>query len=134
MKHLYFLFALVLMFFSDTALAQNNSSKGNQEKYNMPPGYQMPIKMKIFDLSHKLNGKHVSESYTQEDLRFLKNIPENEIEKYKMITPEYYQYYITGRAFINSLSPKVKSVYTDAELWYIYAFDQKLKTKLTIIK
>lgn len=135
MKHLYFLFALVLIFFSDVALAQSNSEKENQEKFNLPPGTRLHPKAKIYDLSFKLNRSTTENvSYAQSDLKFLKELSEIEIENQKIENPEYYAYYKAGKDYINALSEKIKHIYTETELWYIYAFDQKLKNKLITIK
>ncbi|MGX7668980.1 hypothetical protein [Flavobacterium pedocola] len=135
MKHLYFLFALFFTMFSMTVTAQTVHSDNNGNgKFNLPPGYRMHSKMKVYDLSHKLKGKLSEEKYTSEDLKFLKNISDADMMQYKDSAPEYYNYYTTGSAFINSLSAKVKTIYSKEELWYIYAFDQNLKNKLTTVK
>jgi len=135
MKSLRYFLIVFSLLFANLLLAQNETIQQKEKSvYNLPPGAVLKTKARFIDLSYKLSGKKSGESYTQEDLKFLKDIPESDIEKYKTASPEYYQYYITGRTFINSLSPKVKSIYSDSELWYIYAFDQKLKNKLTIIK
>ncbi|KGO90065.1 hypothetical protein [Flavobacterium suncheonense] len=134
MKHLYFLLALLFTSFSSVVFAQTQDLNSDSGKFNLPPGYRMPLKMKVYDLSHKLTGKLSEEKYTSEDLKFLKRISDEELEKYKDQAPDYYNYYKKGTDFINSLSSKVKSIYSKEELWYIYAFDQKLKNKLTTIK
>ena len=68
------------------------------------------------------------------DLLVIKNIPENELDEFKSIDPEYYNYYMKGISFFDSLSNKVKEIYTINELWYIYVFDQELKSKLLTVK
>lgn len=135
MKHLYFLFALVFIFFSDVALAQSNLKKENHEKFNLPPGSRLHPKAKIYDLSFKLDkGTTENVSYLQSDLKFLKELSEIEIENQKNENPEYYAYYQAGKNYINALSSKIKHIYTETELWYIYAFDQDLKNKLITVK
>jgi hypothetical protein len=136
MKYLYFFTTLVFLFLCDHSIAQDNSRSGSNrlEEFNLPPGAVLHKKTKIYDLSYKLKGGTSDKHYVQSDLKILKNISEEELIATKDKNPKYYQYYITGRDFINSLSQKVKSLYTNDELWYIYVFDQKLKQQLTTIK
>ena len=106
----------------------------NSSKHNLPPGCVLKQKTKIFDLSYKLEGKSSMYEFSQSDLQVLKDIPLSEIDNYKNIDPEYYNYYMKGISFFNSLSNKVRQTYTITELWYIYVFDQDLKNKLLTIK
>ena len=107
-------------------------SFGQNSNYNLPPGYRFhPEKAHILDLSFKLDGKTLAKPIDQNQLEFLKNISEEEL---KSAPVEYQNYIKEGRRFINSLSKKVRNIYTEKELWYIYAFDQKLKNKLINIK
>ncbi len=103
-------------------------------EYNLPPGCVLKQKVKIFDLSYKLENKPSIYSYSQSDLAVIKDIPSSEIENYKNIDLNYYNYYKEGLSFFDSLSSKVKDIYTITELWYIYVFDQDLKNKLITIK
>lgn len=103
-------------------------------KYNLPPGCVLKQKMKFFDLSYKLDGSTSSHNFSESDLLVVKNIPTNELDEFKKIDPEYYSYYMKGISFFDSLSNKVKQIYTLNELWYIYVFDQDLKSKLLTIK
>lgn len=111
-----------------------NAQDSNISKYNLPPGCVLKQKVNFFDLSHKLEGTSSSQNYTQSDLLIMKDIPLNEIENYKNIDIEYYNYYKNGISFFEGLSNKVKNIYTMDELWYIYVFDQNLKNKLSTIK
>jgi hypothetical protein len=103
-------------------------------KFNLPPGCVLKQKFKFFDLSYKLEGKHTVHNFSESDLLVIKNIPENELDEFKSIDPEYYNYYMKGISFFDSLSNKVKEIYTINELWYIYVFDQELKSKLLTVK
>ncbi|BCY29465.1 hypothetical protein [Flavobacterium okayamense] len=123
--------ALLLILF---VFAINIYSQTNNKNYNLPPGYKLHPKKSIIDLSFKLDDtKFTNQDYSNKDLKFLKDIPENEISTLKNSNPEYFKYLENGNLFINSLSDKVKKIYSKEELWYIFAFDQTLKEKLTTI-
>lgn len=129
----------ILLFFLLFSFCLNAQSKAlystsQKTEFNLPPGYHLHSKTKIIDLSFKLNKSAPVDNYTAKDLKFLKNIPENEIDNYKTQLPDYYQYYIEGLSYINSLSHKVRTIYSKEELWYIYAFDLKLKKQLATIR
>lgn len=116
----------LLMGTASFAYSQNKNEESN---YNLPPGYKLNPKKQIYDLSDKLYG--FSElDISKSELEVLQQISDEEL---KDTSPEYQNYIQTGRAFLNSLSNKVKSIYTEEELWYIYVFDQSLKEKLTQI-
>ena len=108
-------------------------SQENNSKFNLPPGYRLQPKKKIVDLSYKLNSTINDIQYESSELRFLKQLTENELESLRENLPDYYNYLQKAKSYINSLTPKVKSLYTEEELWYIYAFDPELKNKLTTI-
>lgn len=100
----------------------------------MPPGYKLHPKKKIIDLSYKLNlNTYKSHNYSDSDLKFLKEISDADLTLMKTSNPNYYNYIQDGTNFISSLSKKVKEIYTKEELWYIYAFDQNLKNRLTTL-
>lgn len=119
----------IFLFFSVIGISQEINYK-----YNLPPGYKLHPKKKIIDLSYKLNGQESTLDYTNDELEFLKKNSETEIENYKNIDERYYQYLKGGEQFIDSLSSKIKTIYTHKELWYIYAFDQKLREQITAIQ
>jgi hypothetical protein len=107
-------------------------SFGQNSNYNLPPGYRFhPERAHILDLSFKLDGKTLAKPIGQKQLEFLKNLDDSQLH---LASAEYQNYIQQGKAFIQSLSPKVKSIYTEKELWYIYAFDRKLKKRLVKIK
>lgn len=110
--------------------AQDSSTS----KYNLPPGCVLKQKIKFFDLSYKLEGKSSVYNFSESDLLVMKDIPLNELDNLKNTDPDYYNYYMKGISFFDSLSNKVKQTYTINELWYIYVFDQDLKNKLLTIK
>lgn len=123
MKFRKFLLPFILVF-STFAVAQEFT-------YNVPPGYSVPSNFIHLDLSYKLKGINVEKEYSKEYLRVLKDIPESELKN----TPDDYQAYVKqGRKYIASLSSKVRNIFTEDELWYIYAFDLKLKNKIKKIK
>ncbi len=106
-----------------------------ESNYNIPPGLVFGKKfITSLDLSYKLTGGVAKMSYDDSELKFGKVFLNNDLESIKEIDPVNYNYYTTANAYFNSLSEKAKHIYTKNELWYIYVFDQKLKTKLLTIK
>ncbi|HSD14382.1 MAG TPA: hypothetical protein VLB74_07015 [Flavobacterium sp.] len=134
MKYVYLVLTLFFLFFGSVGFSQNTTRVTDETNLNLPPGSRLHPKAKIYDLSFKLNKSAENVSYLQSDLKFLKELSNEELENQKNENPEYYTYYMTGKSFINALSSKVKGIYTETELWYIYAYDQKLKNMLTAIK
>lgn len=124
------LFFYLFLFVSLFADAQDIK----KSEFNLPPGCVLKQKNEIYDLSYKLEGKSSTNKFTESDLQLLKDIPLSEIENYKEIDPEYYNYYMKGMLFFEGLSLSVRQTYTLTELWYIYVFDQNLKNKLLTIK
>lgn len=106
---------------------------GQETEYNLPPGYFHNPKKTVVDLSYKLDTAYTGKehSYSDDFLRVLKDIPDSELGK---TSPEYQKYVKEGKKYINSLSPAVRSTFTETELWYIYAYDPVLKKKLKKIK
>lgn len=123
------LLLLVLIIFSSITYSQESDSR-----FNLPPGYLLHPKKKVIDLSYKLDlNQYVNHNHSESELKFLKNISETDLILMKTSNPEYYNYIQNGTNYISSLSNKVKEIYTKDELWYIYAFDQKLKKRLTTL-
>lgn len=123
------LFSLLLFFsIGNLGYAQTNETK--QSDYNLPPGYRLDPNRNVIDLSFKLEGKTLEKDVTQE-IKFLKQVTDDELN---LTSSEYQNYIREGREFIDSLSQKIKSIYNEEELWYIYAFDQKLKNQLSLIQ
>ena len=110
------------------------SQKISEKNYNLPPGYVLSSKRTILDLSFKIDKTKPMLNYDSKDLKVLKNLSSEQVEEYKDKLGDYYDYYKEGIAYINTLSNKVKYIYTIEEIWYIYIFDQKLKDKLLTIK
>lgn len=109
-----------------------NYAQTDLENLNLPPGAHLSSKAKIFDLSEKLTLGYSTLNYVDSDLRFLK--PMSEAELQEMEGTPYYDYIMEGRNFIENLSPKIKELYSEAELWYIYAFDRKLSERIAKIQ
>lgn len=133
MKYLQCLLILISFFNAEILLGQNENSKMYAE-FNLPPGAVLNQKPVIIDLSYKLDHKSSAVSYQDSDLKVLKDFSAQDLEFLKTTSPAYYKYYNEGLSFINGLSPKIKSTYTSNELWYIFAFDQKLKNRISTIK
>lgn len=126
---IYLSFVLCLLAYSSCF-----SQKIGEENYNLPPGYVLSSKRTILDLSFKIDKTKSVQNYDSTDLKVLKNLSSEQVEEYKDKLGDYYYYYKEGIAYINTLSKKVKDIYTVEEIWYIYIFDQKLKDKLLTIK
>lgn len=118
-------FFLVLFSLSFVGISQNN-----EPKFNLPPGSQLPPKFVFEDLSYKLNYSNLVTDIKSDFLDFsseeLNQMKENDVKSYN--------YYSQASAFFNSLSMKVRSIYTIKELWYIYSYDVNLANKLLTIK
>jgi len=137
MKYLHYFFMLITFFNACIVLGQNENNKKNvksEMSYNLPPGAVLKHKMTPIDLSYKLKGGTSAEVHSEADLAVLKNFSQEELENLKNTDIEYHNYYIKGLSFFRGLSDKVRRIYSEKELWYIYVFDQELKNKLTTIK
>lgn len=108
-------------------LAISSLGYAQNSAYNLPPGYYLKPNYQVIDLSYKLNGIQLEKEYSADKLRVLKDISEDQLSE---TSAEYQAYYAEGKAFINSLSSNVKNIYTEIELWYIYAFDKGLRITL----
>ena len=87
-----------------------------------------------FGTFRKKNRSHLWLREIDSDLNVIKEFSKEEFENLKNTDVEYYNYYTKGLSFFKGLSDKVKKIYSEKELWYIYVFDQKLKDKLALIK
>lgn len=111
---------------------KNAYSKQLPENFNLPPGSKFLIKKyEQIDYSYKLNGGYTNESITK---NYLSKFSSVELEKLKTSKPTVYQYYQKANNYFLGLSNKVKKAFSVSELWYVYMYDNKLKSKLTNIK
>lgn len=118
------LYCLGLCLLSVAAAAQ-------EKKLNMPPGKNMHAHQQFYDLSYKLKNIKPEKEIPQKDLQILKEIPESRLGE----TSAAYQAYVAqGNAFIQSLSPRVRNIFTETELWYIYATDPELTNEISAIR
>ena len=114
---------------------ENKVIKETQKEYNLPPGVVFGKKFnKEHDLSFKIDNSKKAVHYEDSDLRIAKQITKENLESFKEIDVANYNYYSTAFIYFDSLSEKVRNIYTKNELWYIYVFDQELKTKIQTIK
>lgn len=132
------LLLLLLLFMPFCMIAQSTAFDRktiSQENYNLPPGIVFGKKfITTIDLSYKLKGGVAKDSYEDSDLKLGKVFLNNDLETIKNTDPVNYNYYTAANSFFNSLSQKVKGLYTKNELFYIYVFDQRLKNQLVTIK
>lgn len=129
--------ALMWLLFCAQSYGQNFEKKENNltENYNIPPGVVFSMKFDTaLDLSYKLNGNANLKSYNDSEIRVGKILSPEQLESLKGIDIANYEYYSSANLYFDTLSEKVKELYTKNELWYIYVFDQNLKNKLTTIK
>ena len=100
---------------------------------NLPPtGKKSTVsKYKYIDYNYKLNQASGNEPI---DKNWIRKFNTTELNQLKFSNRKLYDYYTTAEAYFQSLSNRVKSIYTLEELWYIYMYDQPLKNKLTTLK
>jgi hypothetical protein len=102
----------------------------NEQLFNLPPGAVLHPKANTsIDYSYKLN-ELSDETKPIENINFLKQFSQNEIEEMEKEFPEGYAYYKEAEKYFNKLSSRVINIFTVEELWYIYQFDLSLKEKL----
>lgn len=123
-----FTFLLILLSFQ---LVQ--AQKATANNFNLPPGVVLSKKgIELNDLSYKLNDDNFMNNEVSNN--FLRKFTESELKDMENSKGEDYYYYKSANEYFNSLSEKVRKIYTYDELWYIFMFDQNLKQKLTTIK
>lgn len=130
-------FTILCVIYCLNSYGQNSDDSENTllKTYNLPPGFVFGKKfITTLDLSYKLVSAINKNSYQDSDLRVGKRLSIDQLESFKLIDKENYEYYTTANAYFNSLSKKINLLYTVNELWYIYVFDQNLKNKLLTIK
>lgn len=110
------------LFLVISALGYSQSSE-----FNLPPGYYLKSNYQVIDLSFKLDGIQLDKEYSPNKLNVLKDLSPEEL---RQTSAEYQAYVEAGQNYMNSLSTYIKSIYTETELWYIYAFDEVLKVRI----
>jgi len=98
---------------------------------NLPPGVVFMDKtFEKIDYSYKLTNQQTN---NVEASNFMKKFSNDEIQLLLNGDSAESYYYKEAIKYFNSLSKKVKLLFNEEELWYIYMFDQKLKNKLQTI-
>lgn len=111
------------------------TESNSRNNFNLPPGVVFAKKfITTLDLSYKLNGTPNTNDYKDSELKICKDISADQLQSIKDIDQVNYIYYTTANVYFESISEKIKKLYTKNELWYIYVFDQNLKNKLLTIK
>ncbi|MFA7687979.1 MAG: hypothetical protein WCY25_08945 [Moheibacter sp.] len=121
--HLFCLMLLAGLAGSGWSYAQSQ----DESQFNLPPGYYLNPSQPIFDLSWKLDGSSMDKEIPAAQLQVLKALSEEELAN---TSAEYQAYVREGKDFINALSANIKSLYSEQELWYIFAFDSELRNQL----
>lgn len=109
------------------------AQKANVNSFNLPPWVVLSKKgVEVNDLSYKLN----DDNYMNNEIatNFLRKFTESELKDMENSKGEDFFYYKSANEYFNSLSEKIRKIYSYDELWYIYMFDQNLKQKLTTIQ
>jgi len=130
-------YTILWVFLCPNLFGQNNEKNQNISisDYNIPPGVVFAKKfITTLDLSYKLNGTINLQSYDDAELRVGKKLSKEQLETLKQIDSINFEYYTKANIYFDSLSKRIKDLYTVNELWYIYVFDQNLKNKLLTIK
>lgn len=130
-------YIILCVFFCPYLFGQNKEDVQNNSisNYNIPPGVVFPKKfITTLDLSYKINGTINLQSYNDAELRVGKKLTKEQLESLKQIDSLNFEYYTKANIYFDSLSKRIKDLYTINELWYIYVFDQNLKNKLLTIK
>jgi hypothetical protein len=106
-----------------------------QESYNLPPNFVIYEKTFTYkDYSYKLNNQPDFSTVSITDEKFMKDLTPENFKDMERNDPDSFVYYTEALDFYKSLSDTVKAIYTGDELWYIYMFDQNLKSKLTTLR
>lgn len=121
------LLILVTLFFSLSSYSQD-------QQYNLPPGSIVRKKgFEQVDYSWKLKNISQDKAYFK-DSNYLSQFTLEDLKVMEKNSIEKFNYYKTADNYFKALSPKVKSLFTVNELWYIYMFDETLKEKIKTIK
>lgn len=124
---------MLCVLFCSNSYAQNKENSSSN--FNLPPGVVFAKKfITTLDLSYRLNGTINLHSYDDAELRVGKKLSKEQLETLKEIDSINFEYYTKANLYFESLSKKIKDLFTVNELWYIYVFDQNLKNKLLTIK
>ena len=130
-----FFILLFISLFAFSGMAQIKGSEKTKPVFNLPPGLSFhPKTDTTVDYSYKLNQIPNQDPENFKEGDFFKDVPKYKLDYYQKNEPENFQYYLKAKAFYDNLSDKVKITFTIEELWYVYYFDQKLKSTLQAIK
>lgn len=129
-KIIYTAFLVISVFFAIHA-----QEKIIARRMNLPPGTILQPKLDVaIDYSYKLGtiSDNVSDAVSAQN--FLYDFTDADLAEMKANDFMKYEYYMKANEYYNSLSNKVKSIFTIQELWYVYIFDADLSDKLITIK
>ena len=128
-QHLQLFSVLLAFLFCSVTFGQTQTGKFTHEgrQFNLPPGAKFyPKKFKFIDYSVKF-AKEANEPLKK---NFMEEFSQEDMENFKTIYQEDYLYYQEALRYFEKLSDRVMRTYTVNELWYIYIYDQALKTNL----
>ncbi len=126
-------FSISILLLTSTLASAQQTGKFmyHGKEINLLPGAVFMPKTYIeIDYSLKLDSNVANEPVQK---NFMKGFTTEELSTMKYTLPVYFKYYQTALTYFKSLSKKVLQTYTAEELWYIYIYDQSLKTTLQTI-
>lgn len=123
------LLLIICLIFSLFSFSQK---KLDPSTFNLPPGVVFHGKsFEEIDYSVKLTNPILNNKISDD---FLKKFTKEEWNLIVSEKGEDYEYYSLALSYFNNLSEKIKKIYNEEELWYIYKFDKVLKDKIIQIK
>jgi hypothetical protein len=132
MKKLTFLFAMTIFF--SGFFAQTKSSQALRDLgYNTPPGVVFGKIDPSFSYADKLNYVSSQVPADYQEPKFMGTMTLEEYLNDQTISQENRAYYQQAKVYFDSLSPKIKTLFSVEELWHIYYFDAVLKENLKSI-
>jgi hypothetical protein len=126
--------SFVCFLFVGITFSQITTSKELKEKgFNTPPNISFAKIDPAMSHADKLN--HISDA---QPLNYVEPLFVGKTWDEFFTNPELSQedkiYYSEAKKYFESLSPKVKTLFSVEELWHTYYFDVELKNKLKTIK
>lgn len=137
MKRLYVI--VVAIFVSSGCYSQDvQNSESNdlviESNYDIAPGTKLQSKFNTnVDYSSLMEKIDYSiDSYPKFD--FFESYSEEGMIELESSNQDYQNYIQRLKNYYDSLSPRVKAVYSFKTIWYVFSYDQELKNKLISIK
>jgi hypothetical protein len=132
MKHL---FTILFLITNLSLYTQNKQSFQVQDNYNIPPNAIIkPKAINSSDYFSKIDNQPDYSRVSNVESDFKKFLSEDNLKDMELNDKESYSYYLEVLKYFDTLSPKVKALFTADDLWNIYMFHNELKNELLNIK